>query len=202
MQGCYSEAIREWEAFSRESGRRNPVVECFVKVKLANLYSHAGLQDRSLELLERLASPENRRKFGAHWWWACYHKAVTLRRSRRYHEARDLLQIVFAKWSQAAESTLGISALHQLGVVDLHERSCEAAVDKFEECVHGWGSDLYDGNYRKGFEYRRLGEAKLLAGRDRAAAREDLAKARQVFAWCHCKRYVEETIKDMEEMGM
>ncbi|MCX5673891.1 MAG: TIR domain-containing protein [Planctomycetota bacterium] len=111
------------------------------------------------ELNEVIGSPNAEARYGFNYWWALYLQGILLRRSGEYGQAKDVLGRVRAS---AAGSGLPVSALHQLGNIDLELGDLNGAQEEFFQCEQERGESEFD--HRRAYEPRRLGQVYALTG--------------------------------------
>jgi len=133
---------------------------------------------------EVIGCPGAESRFGVNYWWALYLQGILLRRAGEYAAARGVLERVRTR---ARRPGFRVSALHQLGNIDLELGDLDAAKDKFLRCEQKRGRGEFD--HRRAYEHRRLGQVYALTGQPkeaRAAFERALAISRRAANW----RYV------------
>ncbi|MBV9851102.1 MAG: tetratricopeptide repeat protein [Armatimonadetes bacterium] len=196
MKGKSSLAVELCEFIRGETRRDDVVSYATVCIQLAAFYDHASRQPDALKLLDEVLGRLDRERAGNEvcdrlYWWALYQKAKNeLEMGQCDAAEKDLLAILAGSSLRVHR----ISALHQLGVVDLKRGAYESAQAKFETCVAERGS--HGGNHRLAFEYRRLGQVYALTGRP-GEARAAFERALKIAQGLHFNRYVNEIRDDM-----
>ncbi|MFQ5810398.1 MAG: NUDIX domain-containing protein, partial [Armatimonadota bacterium] len=191
MEGRYPDAERAFRRLMRRAAGRHPVAYCEACKGVAMALDHQDRFQEALSVLDDVVSEEDAEaRYKRAYWWAQYHRGILLGRLRRYEEARTVLTQVLP----AGRRGLSVSALHQLGVVDLQVGDLAAAEKKFTKCRRRRGSSPYD--HRRAYEHRRLGQVYALTRRldDAASA---FAQAIAISRDCGSSHYVEQTERDI-----
>lgn len=191
MEGRYNQALAMFEELRTIAEKKDAmgyyVAAC---VKLATVYENLGKPDQALDVLNTLICHPKAEEERSWYWWTQYHAGINLHKLGQNDCARNVLETV----RERAQGDLAISALHQLGVIDLEEGKLEQAKEKFEQCLRERGDDEY--NHRRAFEYRRLGQVYALMERFEDA-QQAFAEAVIISKRCGDWRYVWRTRKDI-----
>jgi 8-oxo-dGTP pyrophosphatase MutT (NUDIX family)/predicted negative regulator of RcsB-dependent stress response len=191
MEGRYDQAlalIEELRTIAEKTGDMGVYVAA--SVKLARVYENLGEPDQALDVLKTLICHPKAEEERSWYWWAQYHIGINLHKLSRSDCARNVLE----KVRERGQGDLALSALHQLGVIDLEEGRLEQAKEKFEQCLRERSDDEY--NHRRAFEYRRLGQTYALMDRFKEA-QQAFAKAMRISQRCGDWRYVRRTRQDV-----
>lgn len=158
--------------------------------RLAEILEHQNRPQEGLEITEQFnAQPGLRERCGrTYYWWVQYQRGICLRRLHRYDEAVALFAQV-----GAAESGHEVSALHQLGVIDLELNRLDEAKAKFEEGLRRRSGQKW--NHRCAFEHRRIGQILALSGHP-VEARAALERALTISINCGNHRYATQVRRD------
>lgn len=169
----------------------DPKSFCTARVRLATALDHQGRPEEGLEVLTSLlkrpglkqAVPES------YYWWAHYQKGICLRRLGKYRAAKKEFEAVREGLPNHDNA---ISALHQLGVIDIALGDLDSAEARFGECLE---KRMQSGpwHHRVAYDHHRLGEVHDLRG-EPDEAREHYQDAIKISTACGNLRYIAEVI--------
>ncbi len=151
------------------TGASNPNLYATVCSRLAFVLEHQKRYQEALEITQTFnKAPDIKKKCEPrHYWWVQYQQAVCLLRLYRFDDATDLLEMIFRFDTHSGH---GISALHQLGVIDQELGRLAQAEEKYQQCFIERGKMGWD--HRRAYEHRRLGEVYALTNRNEQAYAE------------------------------
>ena len=191
MEGLFEEAAL---IFARLRSQTDPaeVAYAIATVRLAHVREHQQQFDPAWRILEELIShPEAETLYHPHYWWAQYHRGVMLHRLGRLAEAQDVLERVR---QTVTEKDLRLAAWHHLGIIAIDQRRLVEAEARFQQCLSERGDNPW--NYRRAYEYRRLGQVYALTERF-AEAQAAFLEALSISRACGNQRYIHHVQRDM-----
>ncbi len=192
MEEQLEAAARAFEKMRQLAENTHPLVYASACIRLATVYGHQHKPAEALQLLDGLVNqPGTEAKYGRSWWWAQYHCGVMLQLLGRSAEAKAVLQRIEQSLFAA---TFKASVLHRLGIIDLDQGDYAQAEAKFKACLVEHGES--DWNYRRAFEYRRLGQVYALTNRS-DEAQAAFNEALNISKRCGNQRYVQQTQADI-----
>jgi tetratricopeptide (TPR) repeat protein len=195
MENRQDEALRVFSRIRGSARSPDPEVFCATQIRRAYVLEQ---QDRIAPALRVLGSlgldrAEAEKRYGIYYWWALYILGIVLRHAGRFLEAHRVLTRV-DECSQ--RPGLRVSALHQLGVLDLELGNLPAAEEKFQRCASMRGQEPYD--HRRAYEHRRLGQVYAMTGRsDEALAA--FQESIDISTRCANPRYTQLTEQDLRK---
>lgn len=192
MEGRYREAEQVFRRMREGTRGTDERMYATASVRLSVVLDHMRRYRESLEVLDELVSvPGFDGRFPGQYWWAEYHRGICLGRLKDYASARKVLSHV---QRQKHIGGLSLSALHQLGVVDVEDKKLRRAERTFTSCLQRRGSDERD--FRRAYEHRRLGQVYARTERFEEA-REAFRESIAISLFCAHWRYVAATLADM-----
>lgn len=168
-----------------------------IHVDYARFLEHLEEYDRSLGVLDEFVDqidqldPAARKPYDDAYWWAKYLIGIIRARLNRFAASVAVLEEVR---DNAPRLMHQISAVHQLGVVDLELGEFHEARAKFKKCIYKRGDDKW--NYRRAYAHRRLGQIFALENHIEDA-RIAFHNSSEISKRCGHQRYVDETNWDV-----
>lgn len=182
------------EAVCRQITADDPWAYLRANMLLAHALEHIGRYEDALAVVDRLQSREDAPAlFGDGYWWMSHVSGLLLRQIGRYDEARRSLETVGRRCSRAEQR---VSSLHHIGVIDLQLGDLEKAQRTFRECLRQRSDNPW--NYRRAYEFRRLGQVHSRRGRIDAAG-EALLESLDISRRTGNLRYVRMSLEDLGE---
>lgn len=184
MQQEYTAAAGIYEKLLSITSAARAVPYARATIRMANVYVRMGRDQDALRLLDEVfRSEEAPKQFAEVYAWGQYHRALLLAQFGQIADAIHLLEEVR---KLTPGSSLAVSALHQLGVMQLEQHELERAEEIFTRCLQE--HDPSDWNFRRAHEYRRLGQVYAMTGRS-AQASAAFEQAVQISTQCGDQRY-------------
>lgn len=193
MEERFDQAEAVFRRFAATTSPNDPVPFATACARLAYILEHEDRMHEALEWTDRFNAEQDMatRCDPVYYWWVNFQRSVSLRRLYRYDEATDLLE---KTRSSGAHTGQNLSALHNLGVIDLELGRLPQAETKFQQCLKERGEERWD--HRRAFEHRRLGEVYALTGRANEA-RAAFEQALLISDNCGNRRYTRHVRSDI-----
>lgn len=186
MQGDHKRAEKIYTAMAKDAEESaNLKSYSIAKLKQATAIERLGRPEEALVILRQL-----RQELALHdemreeYWWVKYQEGICLKDLKRYREAKQIFQEV--QTEAESRDRHKVSALYQLGTIDLELHDWEQAEKKFKESQVKRGGNKWD--HRRAYEFRGLGLVYLAQDRFEEAAKQ-LKEALSISKRCQNLRY-------------